>query len=131
MGWVFFFDGDCAFCSASVRRIARFDSRGRIAFSPLQGELSREMGFSRHAGLKDGTMVVLRESDGKVFLRSDALLELAHAIGGPWRMLGIFKLIPHGLRDMLYRWMAGNRHRLAGGDRCSLGDPVVKERLRP
>jgi predicted DCC family thiol-disulfide oxidoreductase YuxK len=40
-----FFDGDCAFCHASVRRVARWDKRGRVCFAPLQGETARKLGL--------------------------------------------------------------------------------------
>ena len=78
MGWVLFFDGDCGFCSKSVQRVARFDSRGRVAFAALQGKLAREMDFTQYASKVGGSMVLLREADGKILLRSDAAIELAH-----------------------------------------------------
>jgi predicted DCC family thiol-disulfide oxidoreductase YuxK len=131
MGWVLFFDGDCAFCSASVRRVFRLDRRGNIAFAPLQGEFSRQHGFSHHAATVGGTMVLLRESDGKAFTHSDGWIELGNALGGPWRVLGVFKLVPRFLRDAVYRWVAANRYRFMGkADTCSLPDPELAKRLR-
>ncbi len=76
-------------------------------------------------------MVVVRESDDAVFFRSDALLELARALGGAWRLFGIFRYVPRSLRDRVYDWIAENRHRFLGeSDRCSLSDPAVRARLR-
>jgi predicted DCC family thiol-disulfide oxidoreductase YuxK len=131
MGWVLFFDGDCAFCSASVRRVARFDKHRRVDFAPLQGKLAAEMGFTKHAGDGDGTMVLLRESDGRVFLRGDALIELARALGGVWRIFTAARLIPKPLRDAVYQSMANHRHRLMGrADHCQSPDPELSKRLR-
>lgn len=131
MTWVLFFDGECAFCSHSVRRVARLDRRGRIAFAPLQGTLAGEAGFSRYADEAAGTMVLLRESDGRVFLRSDALIELARALGGGWRILTVARFIPKSLRDAAYRWVAEHRYWFAGkADTCSLPDPELVKRLR-
>ena len=45
MGWVLFFDGDCAFCSASVRQVVHYDKHGRVNFAPLQGKLAKEKGL--------------------------------------------------------------------------------------
>jgi predicted DCC family thiol-disulfide oxidoreductase YuxK len=131
MSWVLFYDGDCAFCSSSVRRVFRLDKRARIFFAPLQGETAREMGFSHHAAAEGGTMVLLRESDGKVFMFSDAWIELARALGGWWRLLAVTRYIPRCLRDGLYRWVARNRYRFMGKtDTCSLPDSELLKRLR-
>ena len=129
--WVLFFDGDCAFCSASVRRVARFDKHRRVAFAPLQGKLAAEMGFTKYADEVGGTMVFLRESDGQVFLRGDALIELARALGGGWRFFTIARFVPRSLRDAVYQWVANHRHWIMGPvDHCQFTDPELVKRLQ-
>jgi predicted DCC family thiol-disulfide oxidoreductase YuxK len=131
MGCVLFFDGDCAFCSRSVRRVVAFDKHRRISFSPLQGKLAAEMNFSKHAAATGGTMIFLRESDGKIFKKSDALVELARALGGGWRVMTFARFIPRFLRDWVYDRIANNRQRFsAKSSSCSLPDPEVSKRLR-
>jgi predicted DCC family thiol-disulfide oxidoreductase YuxK len=131
MSWVLFFDGDCAFCSKSVRQVLRFDKQKLVSFAPLQGKLAAQMGFASHASADDGTMVVFRESDGKVFIRSDALIELARALGGGWRVFTLARFIPKPLRDWVYRWIADHRYLFLGKyDTCSLPDPELLKRLR-
>ena len=131
MTWVLFFDGDCAFCSKSVRQVVRFDKHARVSFAPLQGKLAAEMGFARHAAADDGTMVLLRETDGQVFTRSAALIELAHALGGGWRIFTLARFIPKPLRDRVYRWIADHRYLFKGkSDACPLPDPELLKRLR-
>lgn len=131
MSWVLFFDGDCGFCARSVRRVARWDKRGRVFFAPLQGELARKNGVSGHAAAVGGTMVLLRESDGAVFTRGNAVLELTNALGGPWKLLRIGKLLPKSLRDALYDLVADNRHRLPGQiSACKPPDAAFMARLR-
>ena len=131
MGWVLFFDGDCAFCSKSVQQAVRFDKREQVSFAPLQGELSRKLGFTKYAAEEGGTMVLLRESDGKVFMHSDGLIELARVFGGWWRIPALARFLPKALRDFVYRGIARNRYRFMGkADTCSLPDPAVLRRLR-
>jgi predicted DCC family thiol-disulfide oxidoreductase YuxK len=131
MKWVMFFDGDCAFCSKSVREVYRRDRRGRIDFAPLQGAFAARLGFAHHADPVDGTMVILRESDGAVFLHSDGWLELARALGGWWRWLALAHFVPRFLRDAVYRWVARNRYRFMGkSDHCELPDPGMMARVR-
>ncbi len=130
MGWVLFFDGECAFCSASVRRVAGLDKEGRVNFAPLQGKLAAEKGLTRYVA-QDGSMVLIRESDGRVFTHSSGLLELMNALGGVWRVFMVFKLVPRFLRDVVYRWVARNRYKFMGKtNACGLPDPVLLRRLR-
>lgn len=131
MGWLLFFDGGCGFCSQSVRRVARFDKRGRIAFAPLQGRLAAERGLSGHAARTGGTMVLLREADGRVFLRSDAAIELARALGGWWRILVLARFVPRPLRDWAYRQIADHRYLFPGNrEACDLPSPELAKRMR-
>ncbi len=128
--WTLFFDGDCAFCSQSVQRIARLDKRECIYFASLQGKLAASKGFEKYATANEGSMVLLRESDGKVFLRSDSLIELGRALGGAWRLTGVARLIPLFLRDGVYRLIAKNRRKLASSGSCQLATPELLARLK-
>lgn len=130
MGWVLFFDGDCAFCSSAVRRAVKFDTRKRIRYAPIQGKLAASKGLSGFAGKTGGTMVLMRESDGKIFMRSDALIELTRVLGRAWRLLTPVKFIPRFLRDGVYQWFADHRHWFSEkGGFCHLPDPEVEKRL--
>ena len=125
-----FFDGDCAFCSRSIRLLARLDRLDRIRLSPLQGPLAAEKGLSRFAAEADGSMVVLRESDGTIFTHSSGVLEMSRALGFPWALFSIFAVIPKPLRDGVYKWIAGNRYRWFGkADVCQLPTEDVVRRL--
>lgn len=131
MSWTLFFDGDCAFCSRSVRRVVSFDKHRRLSFAPLQGKLAAELDFTQYAAARGGTMILLREADGKIFMKSDALVELANALGGGWRAMALARYIPKFLRDGVYDWIAKNRYLLAGQpDSCALPDPEFLKRLR-
>lgn len=131
MKWVLFFDGDCAFCSAAVRRVNRLDPYERVDFAPLQGKLAEKLGLQHYATGTGGTMVLLRESDGRIFLRSDALIELGAAIGGIWRCLALFSIIPRAWRDHVYQFIADRRRLLpVNHSACSLPDERLRKRLR-
>lgn len=131
MSWVLFFDGECGFCSRSVRWVARLDTRGRVFFAPLQGKLAREMDFTKYAAEHGGTMVLLREPDGAVFLQSDGWAELANALGGGWQVFSLVRWIPRFFRDAVYGWVARHRYRFFGkSDSCSLPDAELVKRMR-
>ena len=132
MTWVLFFDGDCGFCSKSVRKVHGLDKAGVIDFAPLQGELSAEKGFTKHAAKDGGTMVLLREEDGRVFMKGDAWVELGKALGGVWGvMAGCFGVFPRGFRNFIYDLVAKNRYLLAGkGDSCGMPEESLRKRMR-
>jgi len=130
MHWVVFFDGECAFCSRSIRLLARLDRLDHIRLSPLQGPFATEKGLGRYASEADGSMVVFRESDGVVFTHSSGVLEMAMALGFPWNLFAIFSLVPKSIRDGIYKWIAGNRYRWFGkADACQLPTEDVVRRL--
>lgn len=130
MGWVLFFDGDCAFCSSAVRRAVKLDTDGRIRYAPLQGKLAAKKGFAEFGDKRGGTMVLMRESDGRVFMRTDALIELTRVLGGWWRLLTPVRFIPKGLRDGVYNAFAKRRYWFSEkGNFCFVPDPEVQKRL--
>ena len=49
---------------------------------------------------------------GRRFERSDAALYLALGLRWPWPLAYALMLVPHALRDELYRFVACNRHQL-------------------
>lgn len=127
-----FFDGDCGFCSKSVRRVYQFDPRGIIEFAPLQGVLAGKLGLRKYAEKGGGSMVILRESDGVMFTKGDAIIELGKALGGILAALAsAFSLFPKNVRDWAYDLVAKNRHLLAGKDNtCAMPEEGLRKRMR-
>ena len=128
------YDGDCGFCQGWVRRVLDADRDGRFHFAPLQGPTAAEL-RRRHPEIRpdlDGIIYVER-SDGteRVAWRSEAILRICAELGGWWRAVSWLRWLPHGLRDLGYRAVARNRHRLAGSPRCNLPDATVRARFLP
>lgn len=132
MALVLFFDGECGFCSKSVRRVYQLDRKGAIEFAPLQGELSGKLGLGKYADKDGGSMVILRESDGEMFTKGDAWVVLGNTLGGIWAALAsAFSLFPKQVRDMAYDLVAKNRYLIAGkGNACSMPDEGLRKRMR-
>ncbi len=127
-----FFDGECGFCQKSVRFVYEYDERGLIEFAPLQGHFATELGLQRYAEKGGGSLVVLREQDGEVFMKSDALVELGKALGGVFYILAMMLSgLPPRFRNGAYDLVARNRYRLAGNeDACGLLDEELMKRMR-
>ncbi len=113
----------------SVRFVYEYDEKGLIEFAPLQGELARKFELKGYAEKGGGSMVILREEDGEIFTKGDALLELGKTLGGVFRVLAVmFSILPVRLRNAAYDLMARNRNRLAGA--CELPDEGLRKRIR-
>ncbi len=126
---VLLFDGVCNLCNASVQWILKRDRKGVFKFAALQSDtgqmLLRQFGFSE----KNFDTVVL-VTDGRIFTRSDAALEIVQRIGGVWSLLAVFKIIPRSIRDTIYDWVARNRYRWFGKkEECMLPRPEWRERF--
>ena len=111
--WLILFDGVCGWCTGWVRFLIKFDPDKRFQFSPLQSALGQHM-LNKYdlvpAGLS--TFVVIT-SDGYL-TKSTAALHLMHRLGGMWRIVYIFILIPQFFRDWVYDLIARYRYQLRG-----------------
>jgi predicted DCC family thiol-disulfide oxidoreductase YuxK len=135
-GPVLLYDGVCGLCNWTVRVVLRLDRRGRIRFAPLGGDFAASV-LVRHPELRWVDSLVLVEPPGeagepgvpasgrgptdgrsatveRVFVKSDAVLRLAHHLGGPWRLSGVLRVLPRGLRDRAYDLLARHRYALFG-----------------
>ena len=126
---ILLFDGVCNLCNASVQWILKRDPNGQFRFAALQSEVGQQ--FLRKHGLAakdfDTAVVVVGE---QIFLRSDAALEIVRRLGGFWRILYVFKIIPRPLRNAIYNLVARNRYRWFGHrEECMLPRPEWKERF--
>ena len=62
--------------------------------------------------------------------RSDAALAIASRMSFPWPMFGVFRVLPRGLRDALYRFVARNRYRWFGrAEACMVPRAELQERF--
>lgn len=126
---VLLFDGVCNLCNASVQWILTHDARGTFRFAALQSDAGQSL--LRRFGLDQVRFdsVILVEGD-RIFMRSDAPLEIARRLGGLWTLAYGLKVIPRFLRDGVYNWIARNRYRWFGRrEACMLPRPEWKERF--
>ena len=130
VGWIVFFDGECGICSRSVRLLARLDRREVLKFAPIQGETAAGAGLEVPDA--DGGTIVLMGEDGGRFERSDAVLELARALGWPWRAVWVLRLVPRRRRDLAYDFVAKRRRSwFRPADVCDVPPAGLRTRLLP
>jgi predicted DCC family thiol-disulfide oxidoreductase YuxK len=126
---IVYYDGGCALCHGTVRFFLRRDPWGeRFRFAPLDGETFRQqVRGTDPASLPDS--VVVCTTDGRLLLRSEAVVYLLGRLGPPWHRTGRgLSLIPRPLRNGGYAIVARLRRILFG--RPKDGCPVPPGPLR-
>lgn len=131
---VLLYDGLCGFCSEAVQRIFHFERQKTMLFAALQSGYGKSI-LALHPELEGIDSMVLVESsvdpsDGRVFVRSDAVLQIARYLGGPWKLAVAAYIIPRSVRDYLYDQFAKRRYRWFGKlDACMVPAPEVRARF--
>jgi predicted DCC family thiol-disulfide oxidoreductase YuxK len=123
------FDAECLLCSANAQFVLDHDRRGHFLLASMQGEAGSAL--YRRFGIDpaDPDTLIVVEGD-RVRRDSDAILAIWAGLGWPWRAATMFRLIPRGSRDLVYRWVARNRYRLFGRrDTCWLPAPAFRDRI--
>lgn len=112
-GPIIVFDALCVLCSANAQFVLRYDRRGRFRLVSMQGPAGTALyrQFDIDPADPDTLIVVDR---GMALRDSDAVLAIWAGLGWPWRLLGMFRVVPHIVRDPLYRLIARHRYRLFG-----------------
>ena len=119
-----FFDGVCGLCNFFIDFLLKYDREDVLLFAPLQGETAKQF-ISTIDPLNLQTVVFA--SEGKIYTKSDAVLEILQSIGGIWRLAVIFKVVPKSIRDAAYSYVAKNRLTWFGKkETCRM--PTEKER---
>ena len=131
---VMLYDGLCGFCDGTVQFIVARDRHRTLRFASLQGEFAAEF-FVRHPMLRSVDSIILVQPATAIdiehiSIRSDAIVLLAHYVGGVWTAFGaVMRVIPRVMRDAGYSAIAKIRYRIFGRrDACRI--PTAEEKSR-
>jgi predicted DCC family thiol-disulfide oxidoreductase YuxK len=130
---VVLFDDVCVFCHRGVNFIIERDPRATFRFAPLQSDAARrifaQVGRTIPAGDPESIVVF---DGGRLLERSAAMLRIVRDLRGAWPLLGIFRVVPRPLRDLVYTWFAARRYQWFGRtDACLVPSPEIRSRFLP
>ena len=114
------FDRDCGFCVRSAKFLDRIDRRGRVSTVALQQRGAPErFGVDTEAALEQAWAV---DSRGDRYAGAGAINAALSGVLGTRIPLFVYRIWGiRQLQDVLYRWVAANRHRLPGkGGSCAV-----------
>ena len=121
-GPVVLFDGDCRLCSYTVQFILRHDKKQIFGFYSRQSVLGKQMLVDQ--GMARCLDSVILSQDGRVYVRSGAIIHIAELLGGFYRLASGLWIIPRFMRDALYDFIASHRYSWFGrNESCTLAEP--------
>jgi predicted DCC family thiol-disulfide oxidoreductase YuxK len=116
---IIFFDGVCKLCQGSVRFIFRHDRREQFFYSSLQGKTFKELNLQDFLP-KNTDSIILYEGN-EIFLKSKAIFWIIRKLGGGFKILLVFSLLPIWITDGIYDLVAKYRYRIFGKkDKCTI-----------
>lgn len=129
------YDGDCGFCTRSVRFVLERDRKRLLCFASRDGVAGQGV-RARHPELQvvESLLWVERvNGEERVLIHSDAVLAVAAYLGGIYGVLAkLGALVPRALRDPVYMAVAKVRRSLMGGaPSCMLPSPAELGRMLP
>jgi predicted DCC family thiol-disulfide oxidoreductase YuxK len=128
MGPIIFFDGVCNLCNGSVDFILKRDPKETFRFASLQSPIAKDLLKRESVDLNNMRTIILL-NNGKIFYRSNAILEILRQLTAPWPVFYVFKLVPRFIRDGLYNLISKYRYSWFGKrDTCRI--PSAGERAR-
>ena len=125
---ILFFDGLCNFCNGFVKFVLRYDKESTVKFCALQeegGKLVRQ-----ELGIGEDLETALILYKGKFYRDSDVSFFLFNHIGGWWKILNVFRILPLSFRNYVYALIARNRYKWFGKrDTCMIPRPEDHKRF--
>jgi predicted DCC family thiol-disulfide oxidoreductase YuxK len=128
-GPIILFDAECVLCSVNAQFVLRHDRAGYFRLASMQSEIGAEI-YRRYDMDPKDPVSMLVVDDGRVRQDSDAVLSIYEALGMPWRLVTVLRIIPAFLRDPVYRFVARNRYRWFGKhEECWVAPPEYSDRI--
>jgi predicted DCC family thiol-disulfide oxidoreductase YuxK len=127
---IILFDGVCNLCNSSVQYVIDRDKKDQFRFAALQSEIGAKILKHIGADAKYTDSIVLYEPGIAYHYKSAAALEIAKNLGGFFSIGTIFKIIPAGLRDLVYDYIAKNRYKWYGKqENCRIPTPELQAKF--
>ena len=111
--YLILFDGVCNLCNQAVDFIIRRDRQKLFKFAALQDPSVKPIldKFGINNEYLDSLILI---KGAEIYFRSRAALEIAKKLQQPWPLWYAGIVVPSGIRDFFYDWIAKFRYRIFG-----------------
>lgn len=126
---ILFYDGYCYLCSSTIRLLIRFDMKKKLRFISLQKGLMTPK-INKIIGIYNINESIIFLSNGKIHTKSNAIIKVIKTLGGAYKLISIFYILPRPIRDFIYDFIAKYRYRIFGKrDNCHLPKAEFTDRF--
>ena len=123
------FDGVCILCNSFLQFILKKDQTKQFYFTTAQSDFVRKKVESLQMKMNPMDSVIYLKN-GKTLTESSAVLCILSDLGGLWKLMSIFLLIPPFIRNTMYRFCAKRRYHVFGKlETCMLPSEDSKHRF--
>lgn len=124
------FDGVCNLCNSSVQYVIQHDKHNKFLFAPLQSEVGKQIIETYKIDTQKTDSILLYTTEKGVDYKSTAALRIAHNLGFPQYLVGVFFIIPSFIRNWVYDYIARNRYKWYGKkDTCMIPSPGLNNKF--
>jgi len=125
---IVFYDSDCNLCDGFTQFILKNNSSKNLKIAPLFGFHYKKLVEDSHLNLTQDSIILYNY--GEVFTTSQAVIKIIGELDKPYRWLRIFRFLPVGILEILYRYVATNRYKWFGRrEFCQLSSPENRSRI--
>ncbi|MCB9027069.1 MAG: DUF393 domain-containing protein [Bdellovibrionaceae bacterium] len=126
---ILFFDGVCGLCNRFVNIVIFYDKNHFYHFAPLQGETSKQL---LPSNIIDNLNSIILWENGQIKEKSAAVFSIFKKLGGFWRLIIVFQILPLFLTDRIYDFIAKYRYNFFGKKEfCRIPTPKEREWFLP
>lgn len=126
---IVYFDGICYLCNSLVDFLIKIDKRKKLKFSPLQSDFAQKELKNSTIDLSEVDSIIVQKGN-KIYIKSDALIEVIKQFSWCWRVFLIIKIFPQKFADKIYDYIANNRLKWFGRkNECMIPTEEVKSRF--
>lgn len=127
---IILFDGVCNLCNGFVQFVIKRDQNDVFRYASLQSEIGERLISERGIDTKTIDSVILIDPGTAYYLKSDAALQIGRQLKGYRTLSKFLNLIPRGLRNIVYDFIARYRYKWFGKkDQCMIPTPDLKAKF--
>ena len=125
---IILFDGVCNLCDSSVQFVIKHDKKDVFRFVALQSELGKKI--VNHIGVSTVDSTILYEPGKVYYIKSDVAFKILKEIGGVYKVLLVFSILPKSILNHIYDYVAQNRYSWFGRkESCLIPTPELQSKF--